>query len=186
MLFYEERKIRSRQNWLSFPVSGVSGKQVELYLAWLRQTRGVRGAELCTEEQWERAARGADARMFPHGNALSANEANYDKTYGRVPRAFGPDQVGSHPHSASPFGIYDMVGNIGEMTRPIATSPGGVVAAVSDPDASQKRLVVRGGSFFHPAIDGRVYNSWSITPDQSLPYVGFRVCASVPPNAGDR
>ena len=73
------------------------------------------GARLCSELEWERAARGGDDRMFPHGDELRAEDANIDLTYGRVDSAYGPDAVGSHPASRSPFGVDDLAGNVLEL-----------------------------------------------------------------------
>src|SRR5207253_1092585 len=77
------------------------------------------GARLCDEHEWERAARGADGRRFPHGDRLAPDDANYDETYGRHPLAYGPDEVGSHPASESPFGVRDMAGNVYEWVRSV-------------------------------------------------------------------
>jgi formylglycine-generating enzyme required for sulfatase activity len=173
-LVYEGREALASQDWLAFPVSGVSWLQVQGYLAWLREVRGVRGADLCTEAQWERAARGADARLYPHGNGISAADANIDKTYGQVPGAFGPDGVGAHAGSASPFGVQDMAGNVMEMTRP---EPARDEPATREPP---QIVAARGGAFFYPAIDARVFGRWEITPQQNPAVVGFRVCAAAP------
>ena len=78
------------------------------------------GARLCTELEWERAARGADDRLFPHGDELDADDANFDVTYGRVDSAYGPDVVGSHPASRSPFGVDDLAGNVFELVDVVA------------------------------------------------------------------
>ena len=79
-------------------------------------TGRVPGARLCNEREWERAARGADDREFPHGDHLEPDDADIDQTYGKEPLAFGPDEVGSHPASRSPFGLDDMCGNVFEWT----------------------------------------------------------------------
>jgi formylglycine-generating enzyme required for sulfatase activity len=166
------------QDWLEFPISGVSWVEVQKYLAYLREVRGVRDADLCTEAQWERAARGADDRMYPHGNGIAAEDANIDVTYGQQQSSFGPDVVGAHPQSESPFGLHDMAGNVAEMTRPDPpSSPDGTDGEAGD---GARRVVVRGGSLFYSSVDSRSFSRWDIMSGQNLPLVGFRVCAAAP------
>ncbi len=96
---------------MRFPVAGVSSVDTQRYFAWLRQTGQVPDARLCTELEWEQAARGADDRLFPHGDELEGDDANFDVTYGRMTPRTGPTPVGSHPVSRSPFGVDDLAGN---------------------------------------------------------------------------
>src|SRR5262249_25267947 len=119
MIHYLGRKQRADVDWLRLPIAGVSFNEAREYAAWMASTGRVPGARLCTEHEWERAARGADGRVFPHGDHLAPDDADFDATYGRVPEAFGPDEVGAHPASRSPFGVDDMVGNLWEWTDSI-------------------------------------------------------------------
>ena len=108
---YEGRERLAVQDWRRFPVSGISLVDMNDYLRWLNASGRVPGARLCSDWEWERAARGADGRPFTTGTMLSASAANVDVTYGRVSTAFGPDEVGLHPESDSPFGVHDLAGN---------------------------------------------------------------------------
>src|SRR5439155_14762439 len=108
--------------------------EARAYAAWLSRSGRLVGARLCSEHEWERAARGADDRIFPHGDRLLPDDANYDETYGRHPLGFGPDEVGSHPESESPYGVLDLVGNVLEWTRSVRR-PG--------------EPILRGGSWYH-------------------------------------
>ncbi|EPX59976.1 hypothetical protein D187_002062 [Cystobacter fuscus DSM 2262] len=165
-LLYAKRERRMSQDWLRFPVTGISFEDAEAYVAWLGRTGRVPGARLCTELEWERAARGEDGREFPHGDALAPDDANVDMTYGKEPGGFGPDEVGSHPASRSPFGVEDLAGNAFEWTRS-AVEPG--------------RVVARGGAYYFAAGSARVANRE--LPERTLRdiTVGLRVCADVPP-----
>jgi formylglycine-generating enzyme required for sulfatase activity/tetratricopeptide (TPR) repeat protein len=178
-LVYAGRAARDRQRWERFPVSGVSWENVQVYLQWLRVTGQLPGARLCTAEEWERAARGADARLFPHGNLLQPDDANFDLTYGQLGHNFGPDEVGAHPRSASPFGLHDMAGNVWEFVDdPAARQDAG--AAGQSSDTGPATVQVRGGSYFHQAEVNTVMNEWPIMSDQKLSTVGFRICADAP------
>src|SRR6185369_8675040 len=101
---YAGRKTRVEQRWERMPVSGISFDDARAYAGWLDSSGRLPGARPCRQREWERAARGADDRRYPHGNVLAGDDANIDETYGREPSAFGPDEVGSHPGSDSPFG----------------------------------------------------------------------------------
>jgi serine/threonine protein kinase/formylglycine-generating enzyme required for sulfatase activity len=161
---YPGRTRRRRQDWLRFPVSGISANDATAYLEWLRRTGRVPNARLCTEREWERAARGADDRVFPHGNRLLPDDANIDITYSRMPLAFGPDAVGSHPASNSPFDVCDLCGNVIEMTT-------GVL------DGS--RVIARGGAYYYDRRSARLTNREPMDPSLRFPTLGLRVCASV-------
>jgi formylglycine-generating enzyme required for sulfatase activity len=170
MLVYDERdEAGKRQDWRKLPVVGLTPEDVQHYLDWLARPdnpRGLPGARLCREDEWERAARGADARMFPHGDTLDARDANIDMTYGRKPGAFGPDEVGSHGRSASVFGLHDMSGNAWEMTESIF---------------EENPFRLRGGSYYQDQFTAFVGNRLVITSTHKDSRTGFRICASAEP-----
>jgi serine/threonine protein kinase/formylglycine-generating enzyme required for sulfatase activity len=162
-LHYEGRAMRADQDWTKFPVSAVAYDDVVAYAAWLDHTGRLPGARLCDEYEWERAARGADARTFPPGATLGPDDANIDVTYGRDPLAFGPDEVGSHPRSRSPVGADDMAGNVWEWTR-----------SVQRPDTP----VIRGGSWYLAEISARSMNRENAEPTMHNSQVGVRLCVT--------
>jgi formylglycine-generating enzyme required for sulfatase activity len=163
-LRYARREQRREQDWLRMPVTGISFPDAEAYVAWLARTGRVPGARLCSELEWERAARGVDGREYPHGDTLAAGQANIDSTYGKEPGGFGPDEVGSHPASRSPFGVDDMAGNVWEWTRS-SLEPGVPVA--------------RGGSYYFAATTARSANRELPEPGLKDLTVGLRVCADL-------
>jgi eukaryotic-like serine/threonine-protein kinase len=162
-LRYPGRTSRAVQDWSRLPVTGVSFEDTLAYMAWLRDSGRVPRARHCNEHEWERAARGADGRAFPHGARLEADDANFDLTYGRVQAALGPDEVGSHPASDSPFGVHDLAGNVWEWT-----------ASIDDAEAP----VARGGGFFQMGALGRAENRSEDVPDHHNAFYGVRVCAT--------
>jgi len=166
-LTYLDRAVNASQNWLRFPVTGVTWQEAEEYTRWLAATGRVPGARLCREDEWERAARGADDRIYPHGDALASSAANFDATYGRKPQAFGPDEVGTHPASCSPFGLDDMTGNAFEMARSVQV---------------EGEKVTRGGAFYYDSGSATTTNRWTIAAGTRDLVLGFRVCADLAAN----
>lgn len=159
---YSDRPLRKRQNWLRFPVSGISADDAQAYAAWLARTGRVPHARLCNEIEWERGMRGADGRAFPSGDRLATDDANFDATYGRREGGFGPDEVGSHPASASPFQLLDGSGNVWEIVR------------------SGDGFAIRGGDFFKGADTARVANREPFIATMRTVLTGVRICADPP------
>jgi formylglycine-generating enzyme required for sulfatase activity len=162
-IVYASRKTHREQDWLKMPVAGIGPDDVRAYAAWLDHSGQLPGARLCTDYEWERAARGADDREFPHGYELDPGEANFDETYGKDVLSAGPDRVGSHPLSESPFSLFDMAGNAFEWVES-SLRPG--------------ELVVRGGNYFMGAIAARSTNRSIVDASFRDPGIGARICAA--------
>ena len=149
------------------PVVGVSHEDATAYARWLG-ANGAPGARLCTEREWERAARGADERRFPWGEEAHPGDANFDATYGIEMAQMGPDEVGSFPRDRSPFGVMDMGANVSEWTSDTIDA-----AHASD-------RVSRGGAYGKGIYDARV-SERGLHPLLRPGNVGVRVCASPKP-----
>jgi formylglycine-generating enzyme required for sulfatase activity len=161
---YAARTRNAVHDWGRLPVTGVSPRVVEDFAAWLRKTGRAPGARLCTEYEWERAARGADPRIYPHGDSLAPSDANFDETHAHNPDMFGLDMVGSHPASDSPFGVSDLAGNAIEIARS---------------SLGPEEFVIRGGSYYQDARTARATNRAVVTSVTRGQSVGFRLCADV-------
>jgi formylglycine-generating enzyme required for sulfatase activity len=90
------------------PVVGVSWFEALAYVRWLTEFTG-RACRLPTEAEWEKAARGTDARTYPWGDTWTEDRANtVEADLGRTTAG------GAFPGGASPCGALDMSGNVWE------------------------------------------------------------------------
>lgn len=104
------------------PVVYVSLEDARAYAQWA-------GKRLPTEEEWQHAAQGVSQRRFPWGDVWLPDACNYGQEGGTTP-------VTRYPQGRSPYGCYDLCGNVWEWTESERT------------DGRTRFVMLKGGSFY--------------------------------------
>jgi len=156
------------QDKLNRPATRLTLADAKAYAAWA-------GKKLPTEEQWEKAARGPDGRLYPYGTAMDLRSQNI-RSYGFHDAL----DVGSLAQGASPYGALNMLGNVWEWCDTVFAAYPGNSDPISGSGGSNE--VIRGGSYLSPALaaDITVATRAFLLPNLSQEDVGFRCIAPAP------
>lgn len=163
----------TRQNYYDDP--GLKNYPV-IYVDWGMAIRYCewRSATLPSEAQWEKAARGNDASIYPWDGEVGCNRANYKGCVGDT------SEIGFYKNGVSAYGVFDMAGNVWEWTADwYAAYPGATTDASED--YGEKFRVIRGGSYYSNFADIQTVNRWRISPMDFNDNIGFRCAKEVKP-----
>lgn len=151
--------------WGSHPRANICWYEAVAFCNWLGYVSGMK-IGLPTEAQWQRAAQGDDGRLYPWGNTFEHSLANSQENKLRM-----TTPVKNYEGGASPYGVYDMAGNVWEW----CVNPDGSQTRKLEIRVEDSPRAVRGGSFISNAFRLRNNFHYYLKPESRYATIGFRV-----------
>jgi serine/threonine-protein kinase len=169
---------RSQTGYEDYPVIEVSWYGAAAYCSWA-------GGRLPTEAEWEYAARGPKAKVYPWGNTFDGKLVNYcdaNCTYDWKDSNFDDGfaqwtSVGSYPSGESWCRALDMAGNVWEWVSDWWSEDYYAHSPIKNPQgpASGTMRIARGGSWFDEGWQVSASYRKGLTPSSyRMHWVGFR------------
>lgn len=150
------------------PVVCINWAEAKAFCEWA-------GMRLPSEAEWEKAARGTEGPKYPWGDEIDCDHSVYS---GCKDGEGDLHRVGSRSRGQSPYGIFDMAGNVWEWTHDFYLAEYYQQAPERNPRGPERgsRHVLRGGGYGHDGFALRSSNRSDLEPEHRNSSTGIR-CA---------
>ncbi|MDM8530007.1 SUMF1/EgtB/PvdO family nonheme iron enzyme [Anaerolineales bacterium HSG25] len=170
-IIWQNEQFERVSGYEAHPVSFVTWYGAQAYCQ-------AQGKRLPTEAEWEKAARGTTGQIYPWGDETpTCDRLSYSGCVGST------TPVGSYPNGVSPYGVYDMAGNVSEWVQDYYDSDYYGKSPSSNPvnTLPSNYRVIRGNSWYHDHNTARSANRSMASQNDSGDLLGFRCARSSQP-----